>query len=80
MSAYSDDSEDEYDEPLVVLTRYKQAQYRHALSSPEKYHRACQELAEIFRVTSECTPARVRKVVLAELISDTRQAIEYCDG
>ena len=80
MSAYSDDSEVEYDDPQVVLTRYKKAHFRLALALPDSYYRACQELAEVFAGTSDCSAARVKKTILAELISDTRLAIEQCDG
>jgi len=76
----SDDSEVDCDDPDVVLTRYKKAQLGRALSFPDNYHRACQELSDIYRVTSECTAARVKKAVLAELSSDTRLAIELCNG
>ena len=80
MAAYSDDSDVEYDDPQVVLARYKRAHFRHALCLPDSYYRACQELAEIYTATSDCSVARVKKAVLSELISDTRLAIEECDG
>ena len=80
MSAYSDDSEVEYDDPQVVLNRYRKARFRQALASPDSYYRACQELAEVFTATSDCSAARVKKATFAELISDTRLAIEHCDG
>ena len=80
MSAYTDDSEAEYDDPSVILTRYSRALLSHALCSPDRYHRACQELAQVYRATSEGSPVRVKKAVLSVLISDTRLAIEHCDG
>lgn len=80
MSAYSDDLEAEYDNPSVVLTRYNRALFSQALCSPDRYHRACQELAELYRATSERSAARVKKAVLSVLISDTRLAIDCCDG
>ena len=82
MSAYSDDSESECDDPQEVLSRYSKAQYQHALSSPDNYYRACQELLELYRVTFQChgAGARVRKGLFAELARDTRLAIELCDG
>lgn len=80
MSAYSDDSDVEYDDPQVVLDRYRKGRLRHALCLPDSYYRACQELAEIFTALSDCSVARVKKAILSELFSDTRLAIEECDG
>lgn len=80
MPGSSDDSDAECDDPQVVVNRYKQAQHRAALSSPQLHQRACQELAELHSIITQCTSARVRKAILAEVMSDTRLAVELCDG
>ena len=80
MLAYSDDSDAEYDDPHIVLDRYRKGRFRHALCSPDSYYRACQELAELYRGVSDCSVARVKKAILSDLVSDTRLAIEECDG
>ena len=76
----SDDSENEFDDPQLVLTRYRKAGYQAALSCSHNYHRACQELIELFSTVAVLPAVRVRKSLLAELSADTRLAIESCDG
>ncbi|CAK0773104.1 hypothetical protein CVIRNUC_004030 [Coccomyxa viridis] len=76
----SDDSENEFDDPQLVLTRYKKARYEAALSCPHNYLRACQELIELFNIVAGPAAGRVKKPLLAELSADTRLAIDCCDG
>ena len=76
----SDDSENECDDPQLVLTRYKRAGYQTALSCVHDYCRACQELIELFGTVAALSAIRVKKSLLAELSLDTRLAIECCDG
>ena len=76
----SDDSENDFDDPQLVLTRYKKAGYQAALSCPHNYYRACQELIELFSSVAVLAAVRVKKPLLAELSADTRLAIDCCDG
>ena len=76
----SDDSENEYDDPQLVLARYKKAGYQTALSCAHDYHRRCQELIELFGTVAALSAVRVKKSLLAELSADTRLAIKCCHG